>query len=146
MPRPRTKAEDIINPEHYFNRYIACEVKHDMAVRQIIDDNEVSLEEKMEYGSFQLAVAVNTADELLCSIIAHESDGWIELLESECLRSALYSLSERQREVIRLYHVEGFKMPEIAVQLGLTTSAVSRHLTAAMKNLKTFFADTQLLG
>ena len=140
MPRPRTKAEDIINPEHYFNRYIACEVKHDMAVRQIIDDNEVSLEEKMEYGSFQLAVAVNTADELLCSIIADEPDGWIELLESECLRSALYSLSERQREVVRLYHVEGFKMPEIAERLGLSTQTINIHLKRGMKKLKSFFA------
>ena len=27
MSRRRTKAEEIRNPEHYFNRYIACERK-----------------------------------------------------------------------------------------------------------------------
>ena len=27
MSRRRTKAEEIRNPEHYFNRYVACERK-----------------------------------------------------------------------------------------------------------------------
>lgn len=144
MPKPRTKAEDIRNPEHYFNRFIACEIKHDQAMRQEIEKNEISLEEKMEHSGFELVIAASGADDVMNAVVAGGPNGWIELLENEHLREALYSLTERQREIVRLYHFEGYKMPEIAELLGLTKSAISRHLSTAMKNLKIFLIGTQL--
>lgn len=144
MPRPRTKAEDIRNPEHYFNRFIACEVKHDQAVQQEIEKNEVSLEEKMEHSGFEQTLAFSGVDDVVNAVITGEPDGWIQLLENERLREALYSLTDRQREIVRLYHFEGYKMSEIAAQLGLTKSGISRHLSTAMKNIKTLLVGTQL--
>lgn len=145
MPRPRTKPEDIKNPEHYFNRYIACEIKHDRKVQQEIEDNEVSLDEKIERSSFAFQVAVNKSDEMLRCIVAKEPDGWIELLENKPLKDALYILTPRQREIVRLYFFEGMKIPEIASVLSLYKSTVSRHLEAAKKNLSIILVGTQLL-
>jgi len=48
MSRKRTAPEDIREPEHYFNRYIAMEVRHDQVRLVGIEDREISLDERFE--------------------------------------------------------------------------------------------------
>lgn len=46
------------------------------------------------------------------------------------------SLTERQRDCIQKYYGENKTMAEIARELSLNVSTVSRHIKAARKNLK----------
>ncbi len=42
MPRPKTRPEDIRDPEHYFNRYVAMEVKHELTSNSAYYKHNVS--------------------------------------------------------------------------------------------------------
>ena len=48
MSRRRTKAEEIRNPEHYFNRYIACERKKEQEEDAEYYDLHESLDSMVE--------------------------------------------------------------------------------------------------
>lgn len=45
-------------------------------------------------------------------------------------------LTDRQRECLILYYLKGLQMNQIAVQLNLNPSTVSRHISAARRKLK----------
>ena len=51
-------------------------------------------------------------------------------------RAIRYELTERQRECIRMYYLEGIKMKDIARSLGLSNSTVSRHISSATRKLR----------
>ena len=51
MSRRRTKAEEIRNPEHYFNRYIACERKKEQEEAAEYYDLHESLDSMVERAS-----------------------------------------------------------------------------------------------
>ena len=51
MSRRRTKAEEIRNPEHYFNRYIACERKKEQEEDAEYYDLHESLDSMVERAS-----------------------------------------------------------------------------------------------
>lgn len=65
MSRRKTKSEDIRNPEHYFNRYIAKERLKDQERQAEYDNFFCSLDEKLSLGDgkiggrSQMLVAVN---------------------------------------------------------------------------------------
>lgn len=53
------------------------------------------------------------------------------------VRSAIgYTLTKRQRECLTMYYFDHLKMREIAQKTGLNKSTVSRHISAASKNLR----------
>jgi len=61
------------------------------------------------------------------------------LAARQALAAALDVLEEmppRQREVFRLHKINGASHPEIARALGLSVSAVEKHVSAAMKRLR----------
>ena len=55
------------------------------------------------------------------------------------MMSALNDLTERQREVLTLYRVEGMKMSEIAESLGVCKSTISITIQRAEKHLNAIF-------
>ena len=53
------------------------------------------------------------------------------------IRSAMkYALTEKQRQCLTMYYFDKQTIPEIAANMGLNKSTVSRHIKAASKNLK----------
>lgn len=68
MTRRKTKPEDIQNPEHYFNRYIALETRNQMRANAKKRKNEVSIEEKSQFTSFHVLTAVNKNNEMFASV------------------------------------------------------------------------------
>lgn len=137
MPKPRTKPEDIRNPEHYFNRFIALEIKRDQAAQKYIEDHEASMDEKMERDCFHLNISVNTRDDMLLrAIISKEPEGWLDLLENERISAVIRRLPPRQREIIRLYYLEGWSFVEIAHHMGISKQAVSKNHARAITFLK----------
>lgn len=55
-----------------------------------------------------------------------------------------HCLTPRQRTVVRLYYYENMTMPQIAAELSVNTSTVSRHLKAARIRLKHFAHQMEL--
>ena len=51
-------------------------------------------------------------------------------------RAIRHELTERQRTCITMYYLEGIKMKDIAVMLGLSKSTVSRHISTATRKLR----------
>lgn len=62
---------------------------------------------------------------------------YIECIKNVVRRSIENDLTERQRQICILYHFEGMNMNEIANQLNVNQSTVSRTLKRAMAKLKT---------
>ena len=62
MSRRRTKAEEIRNPEHYFNRYIACERKKEQEEDAEYYDLHESLDSMVERASTGYAVSYTHLD------------------------------------------------------------------------------------
>lgn len=54
----------------------------------------------------------------------------------ERLEAAVSSLSPRQQQIVRLYYYDGLRRNEIALELGISESAVSTHLKAALTALR----------
>ncbi|MFR0656756.1 sigma-70 family RNA polymerase sigma factor, partial [Pantoea sp. SIMBA_079] len=52
----------------------------------------------------------------------------------------LAKLTDKQRDVLQLHYVYGYKQREIGAQLGIERSVVSRHLLAAEKKITKVYA------
>ena len=51
-------------------------------------------------------------------------------------RAIRHELTDRQRDCLTRYYLDGVRMNEIARQMGLSKSTVSRHIAAASKKLR----------
>ena len=52
------------------------------------------------------------------------------------LRAIRHELTDRQRDCLTMYYLEGMKMRDIARSLSLSTSTVSRHISYAKRKLR----------
>ena len=60
----------------------------------------------------------------------------LERMKRILLRAIRYELTGRQRECLTLYYLEGMKMKDIARELSLSKSTVSRHISSASLKLR----------
>lgn len=88
--------------------------------------NTTPFERKAEHAAFQGYVAQLGADD--SAFRAAFRDAFFEAMQQE--------LTARQYEVLLLNEVEGLSGKEIAHKLGISQSAVSRHLTRGKKRLR----------
>lgn len=51
-------------------------------------------------------------------------------------RAIRHELTDRQRECVTMYYLEGMKMKDIADRLGLSNSTVTRHIQSATRKLR----------
>lgn len=70
-----------------------------------------------------------------------ERFGWIEEIEDEQLYKAISSLSDKDKEILTLLIIDGFKQKNIAEQYGLGKSAVSRKISRLKNFLKKFLKN-----
>ena len=59
-----------------------------------------------------------------------------ERMKRILVRAIRHELTDRQRECLRMYYLEGIKMKDIAKMLGLSNSTVSRHISTATRKLR----------
>lgn len=60
-----------------------------------------------------------------------------DVADAQTLRQAMLALSDVQRELVRMRHIQGYNAAEIAVAMGMTAVNVRYHLMTAMKKMRT---------
>lgn len=129
----------IKNPEHYFNKYISCEVKNDNKKKGKIREKECSLDEKLEEGQVPITLICNFNGELFEELFSsQEILLWLENIENESLYFALCKLKSSQIHLIYLHIVKGYTQREIAAQMKVNQKTVSTNIDRAIKKLKKF--------
>lgn len=130
----------IKNPEHYFNKFISCEIKNDRKKQIRIRAKECSLDEKLEDGQVPLTLVCNCNDELFEELFtSQEKLLWLENIENEGLYYALCRLKNSQINLIYLHLVKGYSQREIAVKLKVNQKTVSTNIGRALNKLKKFY-------
>ena len=70
------------------------------------------------------------------SLISNSSNrGHIEDMKKAVSLALMLELTSRQRECITMYYLQNRSIPQIASELSLSRSTVSRHITAGKKKL-----------
>lgn len=59
-----------------------------------------------------------------------------ERMKQILVRAIRHELTDRQRECVTRYYLEGMKMKDIARVMGLSRSTVTRHIQSAIRKLR----------
>lgn len=59
-----------------------------------------------------------------------------ERMRKILIRAIRHELTDRQRDCMTMYYLEGMKMKDIAVALNLSKSTVTRHIQSATRKLR----------
>lgn len=85
-------------------------------------------------------VFLDDKNELLISyyLSNHGSDNRPELARMKRIlsRAIRHELTDRQRQCLTMYYLDGIRMKDIAGTLGLSASTVTRHIAAATRKLR----------
>lgn len=143
--RPARTAEEKAEIEAWKEEYIRrFNLKHGYEPNK--DDVEYAAEEnfprnynlsldfdaygELEVDKSHLAEALSTTDDYGFSADDHGIE-W-----SEEMDHALSTLTDKQRQVIRLMFIEGYTQSEIASMLGISSAGVKKHLDKALEKLR----------
>lgn len=85
---------------------------------------------ELEIDKSHLAEAFSTTDDYGFSADDHGFE-WSEEMEN-----AFSTLTDKQRQVIRLMFIEGYTQSEIASMLGISSAGVKKHLDKALEKLR----------
>ena len=146
MSRHRTKAEEIRNPEHYFNRYIACERKKEQEEDAEYYDLHESLDSMVERAStgydrsaYRL-FSVNLENEEIEDALAKRNlFGWIDQIENPQLHKAVSSLSTEKKILLTLRYQCQKTQQEVSKIMHIRQQAVSKSERGILKEIKKFF-------
>ena len=146
MSRRKTKPEEIRNPEHYFNRYIAMEVQHDLNAEAEYHKRCASLEELLtgdgehtSHASLML-MAVNENDELFDQYISDRSFlGWIEVIENQTLYAAIKSLSVEDQTLLTYRFKMCLSQAQTAELMQVPQTNISYRERRVKKIIRDFF-------
>lgn len=128
------KAKRII--EEYYNAYGEHISSHDLATHLGVPNwRAIEIIDTLSHYTYSLD-APNNQDEgetTYLDVLAN-NDTSLDI-ESVQLRLALQELSERERTIIKRYYFDGFSQLDIANELGITQTAISRILKKTHQKL-----------
>lgn len=138
MSRRKTNPEEIRNPEHYFNRYIAKEILKDQKKQAEYDDFFCSLEEKLEpdRGGQKLIVVNEDDRELEKQLAASSLLAWIDYIECPKLYYAVCQMTEIEKRLLTFRFKYGLTQRETAEIMNLSQVAVHRCEKKLLKRLR----------
>ena len=146
MPRPKTRPEDIRNPENYFSRYVAKEVQHELATNSQYYDYNISLDDMLAGNGALISdknlslLAVNTTDEFFEQHISDSSLlGWIEMIENPTLVSAIHSLPLEDQILLTYRFQYCLTQAQTAAFLHISQAKVSYQERRIKKFVQEFF-------
>lgn len=149
MSRRKTRTEEIRNKEHYFNSFISTEIRRDKKISENYQRRFPSLEEMIDYNEHANAtvaklLAVNSDGELLERYIADASlFGWIDLIENQCLYTAISLLPYEDKLFLTLRFKKELDQAELAGVFGLHQSNISRW-ESRLKNFFEIFSKRRI--
>ena len=143
MSRRKTKAENIKNPEHYFNSMIKKELERDKNKTAKYHTMFISYDEITDMDSIRmnrdilLQLAAKQGKEL------HSGEepwlSWFESFENETLFFAVLELTQRQQFILyRRFYLE-YSQEQIGAFLNIPQQAVSSNMRTAIKKIKKYF-------
>ena len=143
MSRRKTKAENIKNPEHYFNSMIKKELERDKNKTAKYHTMFISYDEITDMDSIRM-----TRD-ILLQLVAKQGKelhsgeapwlSWFESFENETLYFAVLRLTQRQQFILyRRFYLE-YSQEQIGAFLNIPQQAVSSNMRTAIKKIKKYF-------
>mgnify|MGYP001635898206 CR=1 FL=1 len=147
MSRRRTKPEEIRNPEHYFNRYIAKEVQHDEAETTAYQSIHKSFEaillgEDPEISRRKLLRLTANEDEYQLRRHEYRSvSDWLGDIENQDLYRALSKLNDCQQLILLYRYDYLLSQKDVAAMLHISQQAVSKQERSAINFLKKFLSE-----
>jgi RNA polymerase sigma-70 factor (ECF subfamily) len=85
--------------------------------------------------NFLSGLVVDARTELIADRSAIQDEVIAARIRLERVRSAIECLSPRTRTIFLMHRIEGLKYREIAAQLGITVSAVEKHIARAAAHI-----------
>lgn len=146
MSKRRTNPEDIRNPEHYFNSYIAKEARREQEASVEYYSFFDSLTEAFPHGldAPGRGKQVRTVCCLENDPFEHEAAetyllGWIDQIEDQRLYTAISGLTERQKILLSLRYQRCLSQKDVALVMGVTQQMISSMENRILKKIKKFF-------
>ena len=145
MSRRRTKAEEIRNPEHYFNRYVACERKKEQEEDAEYYNLHCSLDELSEQAAagfnhdFAYFFSVNRENEDMERLYAKKNVfGWIDQIENQKLQKAVAQLPADKKLLLTLRYQYRKTQREVAQIMNIKQASVCERENRILKEIKKF--------
>lgn len=143
MSRRKTKAENIKNPEHYFNSMIKKELERDKNKTAKYHTMFISYDEITDMDSIRMN------RDILLQLVAKQGKelhsgeapwlSWFESFENETLYFAVLRLTQRQQFILyRRFYLE-YSQEQIGAFLNIPQQAVSSNMRTAIKKIKKYF-------
>lgn len=142
MSRRKTKAEDIRNPERYFNRYMAKEAKKEQDTKNryysVFDSLDELLATNRIGNESKILLATNAEGEDFERLLSDTNLlAWIDLIENPTLYTAVSSLPKKDKVFLTLRYKYVLSQTELSEILGVSQATISKRETA----LKNFFGN-----
>lgn len=126
------KGQRVEVSEEIYRAYVQPERKQRMREYRAKDSISITSIEGLSEKGFEIE---DETQDFVSALIENEEQSE----ELTKLHAAIEQLSERDRQVIRLYYFEGKTQQEIAEILGVSQPAVYKRLLKVLEQLKDFF-------
>lgn len=133
MTRRKTKPEEIKNPDHYFKKYIAMEIQHDLSETLEYYKMFLSTDAILEGGEEgitrekMLSLSTNARGELFekaqAPATSHE---WIAQMQNRSLQHAMQELSHKQQDVLFYRYYLEKNQKEVSEIMDISQQSISR--------------------
>ena len=145
MSRRKTKANEIRNPEHYFNKYIAMEIRKDREKEEEYYEMFDSLDgltgatTEIKHDKLML-LAMNVDGSELDNALAESTlFGWIDCIENPTLHKAIRLLPKEDLWFLTMRYKYGLSQTELAQMLNVSQVAICKREGTLKKYFKKFF-------
>ena len=144
MSRRKTKAEDIRNPERYFNRYMAKEAKKEQDTKNryysVFDSLDELLATNRIGNESKKLLATNVDGEDFERLLSDTNLlAWIDLIENPTLYAAANRLSQKDKIFLTLRYKYCLSQADLSGILRMSQASISRHEKSLKKYFQEFF-------
>ena len=144
MSRRKTKAEDIRNPERYFNRYMAKEAKKEQDTKNqyysVFDSLDELLATNRIGNESNILLATNVEGEDFERLLSDTNLlAWIDLIENPTLYAAASRLSQKDKIFLTLRYKYCLSQADLSEILRMSQATISRREKSLKKYFQEFF-------
>lgn len=141
MPKKKTKKEEILNPEHYFAKWLRQEKKHFETIEYERRNKEISLEAlEMTDREVSFFCSVNQKGELYAHVEGDFPEfEWMEEVNDFNLYQAIVDLPYDEKYMLTLRIGLELSHREIAAQMGMSENAAKLRFSRLLKKIERIY-------